>query len=345
MKIEKKNMSNHKTHNEDKDKSQLSNNKNSKSFLYTFSGDSTLESFSKGEITVKKELLKNVVKEELQEAAENIVEEVEVKKKTYWTDETEKAVADYLKIDCNYYEVQILKHKESCAKKGKGFDEDFLLLMEAQFDYTSNPKVLEEKEKIFRESIKTPLNRLVENIIFNFGLFIPGIDVKTVHNDCVGHVYQKFANFELARGKKSFSYFGTVAKHYLMGIRKDYDKTSKTNLHYENHKEEADGMKVTTLEDDSELEYSLRLFNKVIDEIEQEILKKGISENDAKVGDAIVAIFRDHENIGAYNKNQVYQLIKERTGLETKDITYSLHRFRIFYRMLKQDFIKEEDER
>ena len=32
----------------------------------------------------------------------------------------------------------------------------------------------------------------------------------------------------------------------------------------------------------------------------------------------------------------------ENTGLETKDITYSLHRYRVVYKVLKQDFIKRQ---
>jgi hypothetical protein len=94
----------------------------------------------------------------------------------------------------------------------------------------------------------------------------------------------------------------------------------------------------------SELDSSFSFFNHVIEEIESEISKEHISENDAKVGDAIISIFKHHESIGVYNKNQVYQLIKESTGLQTKDITYSLHRFRIFYRLMKQDFLKDSEE-
>jgi hypothetical protein len=67
-------------------------------------------------------------------------------------------------------------------------------------------------------------------------------------------------------------------------------------------------------------------------------MEGSLTKNDQKVGDAIVQIFKNHEIIGVYNKNQVYQLIKESTGLETKDITYSLHRFRVSYKILRQEF-------
>jgi hypothetical protein len=162
-------------------------------------------------------------------------------------------------------------------------------------------------------------------------------------------VYGKFANFNPDKNAKSFSFFGTIAKHYLMGEKKDIDKSQQVNLDYDDHKEEADRKEVVELGEKSDLDTSFSLFSFVINNLENEIdkklrnpdEKKGLSDNDLKVADAIVQIFKSHELLGAYNKNHVYHLIKEYTGLQTKDITYSLARFRVFYRLLKQDFIKD----
>jgi len=80
------------------------------------------------------------------------------------------------------------------------------------------------------------------------------------------------------------------------------------------------------------------LFNHIIDIFEEELERPDISKNDAKVAEAIVDIFRTHELTGVYSKSFVYKLIKEHTNLETKDITYSLHRFKIFYKLKRQEF-------
>jgi hypothetical protein len=157
-------------------------------------------------------------------------------------------------------------------------------------------------------------------------------------------VYGKFANFNPGKNTKSFSYFGTVAKHYLQGEKKELDKFIQTNLDYDCHRDEADGVDTFELHDKSDLDTSYTLFKHVIKSIEDELDKGHLSENDMRVGDAIIQIFKNHEILGAYNKNHVYQLIKENTGLQTKDITYSLSRFRVFYRLLKQDFIKRDDD-
>lgn len=266
------------------------------------------------------------------------------KRKAYWTEDTEFAIVDFLESDFNYYNVQIEKYVEDCIKNNKVFDEIHLSNLRIMADKTSSKEMILFKDKIFRERIQKPLNKLIENIIFNFKLFRPGVDIKTLHNDCLSFVYGKFANFNPGKNTKSFSYFGTVAKHYLQGEKKELDKFIQTNLDYDNHRDEADSVGMFEMDDESDLDTSYTLFKHVIISIEDELNKGHLSENDMKVGEAIISIFKSHEILGAYNKNHVYQLIKEYTGLQTKDITYSLSRFRVFYRLLKQDFIKRDDD-
>lgn len=270
--------------------------------------------------------------------------ELEKKKKVYWTEDTEVAVIEYLKNDFNFYNVQIERHIEQCSKKNCPIDEVLVYKLKGLSEKTSDNSFIALKEKIFRERIQKPLYKLIENIMFNFKLIRPGVDVKTQHNDCLSFVYGKFANFIPSKNTKSFSYFGTVAKHYLQNEKKDLDKRIQSNLDYDDHREEADAVGKFELHEKSDLDTSYTLFEHVIKSIDDELNKGGLSENDMKVGDAIISIFRNHEILGAYNKNHVYQLIKENTNLQTKDITYSLSRFRIFYRLLKQDFIKSDND-
>lgn len=311
---------------------------------------------SKAKVNKPKEEKSKEIKDNPKETADNLEKEMEVvkadkeilelekKKKTYWTEDTEAAVVEFLINDFNYYNVRITKYIEHCEKRNKIVDEKLIENLKKSSDKASAPEIVSHKDKIFRERIQKPLNKLVENIIFNFKLFRPGVDIKTLHNDCLSFVYGKFANFKPSKNKKSFSYFGTVAKHYLQGEIKELDKFIKTNLDYDDHRDEADGVDKFELHQKSDLDTSYTLFHHVIESIENELDNGHLSENDMKVGDAIIQIFKNHEILGAYNKNHVYQLIKENTGLQTKDITYSLSRFRVFYRLLKQDFIKKDDD-
>ncbi len=278
------------------------------------------------------------------------------KKKEYWTSETEEAVKEYLKNDFNFYQYKIDRHIEDVGKsieknranprfKVIDLDEDFILINQSMVDYTSRTMVIRKKEEIFRNYIHKPLTRLVENIIFSFKLFRQGVDVKTLHNDCMSHVIEKFCNFDPDQNTKSFSFYGTVAKHYLQNKKKEVDKSTKVTLPYEIHSEEAEELSAFELDDESDLDSSLALFNHITDLFESEIGRSDISKNDAKVAEAIVDIFKNHELIGVYSKSSVYKLIKEHTNLETKDITYSLHRFKILYKLKKQDFVEKHKDK
>ena len=276
--------------------------------------------------------------------ADAAILELEKKKREYWTEETEQAVVEFLENDFNYYNVQLEKYLEDCNKRKKPADEEYVHYLIRRSDETTCDRCVLYKDKIFREKIQKPLNKLVENIIFNFKLFRPGVDIKTLHNDCLSFVYGKFANFNPDKNTKSFSYFGTVAKHYLQGEKKELDKFIQTNLDYDDHRDEADGMETMELDEKSELETSLTLFNYTIQLLEDEMDKGSWPINDIKVADAIVQIFKNHDILGAYNKIHVYHLIKESTNLQTKDITYSLGRIRKFYDEKKEIFIKKEDD-
>lgn len=275
---------------------------------------------------------------------EKLILALEKKKKEYWTEDTEAAVIEFLNHDLHYYSVQIEKYLEDCHKKRVPINENYLLGLQLAFEEASSPEVIISKDKIYRDRIQKPLIKLIENIMFSYKLFKKGVDIKTQQLECLSFVYTKFANFNPNKNTKSFSYFGTVAKHFMQGDIKDQDKYIRTNLDYDDHRDEADGVDTFELDERSDLDTSYTLFNHVIQSIEDEMDKGSLSDNDMKVGDAIIEIFKKHEALGAYNKNHVYQLIKESTGLQTKDITYSLSRFRIFYRILKQDFMKRDND-
>jgi len=280
------------------------------------------------------------------------------KKREYWTEETEEAVREYLKNDFNFYQYKIDKHLEEVEKsvernrknpkRYKKFlevDEDFVAINQSMVDHTKRPEIIAKKEEVFRNKIYKPLTRLVENIIFSFRLFRPGVDVKTLHNDCMSFVLEKFCNFDPDQNTKSFSFYGTVAKHYLQNEKKAVDKKTKSSLNYEDHSSEAEEMTQYEIDEESDLDSSYALFEYITDIFEDEIDRPDISKNDAKVADAIVEIFRNHEIIGAYTKSTVYKLIKEHTNLETKDITYSLHRFKILYKIKKKEFVERHQDK
>lgn len=259
------------------------------------------------------------------------------KQKIYWTTDTEEAIVQYLYLDEDFLLIKLSNEYNS-----KNPSQELIKSLEEKLDLSRTPRGKILKDKIFTEKINKPINRLIENIIFNFKLFIPGVDVKTQIHGCLSFLMTKFPNFEPDINKKAYSFFGTISKHYLMGEKKDFYKETTNNVDYDIFHDEADSVETTEMHEEIAIEESLKFFNYVIDVLQREIDKNQMSQNDIKVADAIVQIFKYHEYMGHYSKNLLYQDIKEATGLQTKDITYSLSRLKVLYKLNKQSYIKKK---
>lgn len=199
------------------------------------------------------------------------------------------------------------------------------------------------RNKIFNTKLYKPFKKLIENIIFNFKLFRTDIDVIDLQTDCMSFLITKLEKFNPDNGTKSFAYFGTIAKHYLMGEKKALYKSQKNTYDIDEKSDDLGNDKKFnySIDDEDDSSKNIVLFNKIIEKLEKEIENPKMLPNDKKVGEAIIFVFKNHELLEVYNKNFIYHLIKERTRLQTKEITYSLSRFKSLYKLFKSDFLKE----
>jgi len=189
-----------------------------------------------------------------------------------------------------------------------------------------------KKDIIFKNKLYKAFKKLIENIIFTYKLFRNDTEIIEVQADCMSFLITKLERFNPDNGTKAFGYFGTIAKHYLMNEKKIQYKMTKSNIDIDIG--ESDASKIHNYEMEHEevknVDKVNEIFLAIINAIEFEMNNPKMLPNDRKVGEAIVWIFKNHEQINVYNKNLVYHMLKERTGLETKDVTYSLSRFKIF---------------
>lgn len=202
-----------------------------------------------------------------------------------------------------------------------------------------------ERNRIFSRYLYKPLRKLVENIIFTYKLFRNDVEVNELQSDCISFLMTKIEKYDPSTGAKAFAYLGTISKHYLMGEKRVAYKKTKINVDIDDNMDEASERPENTyhLDDEDDEEKGTTMFEEVIAKIEDEIDKPKMLPNDKKVGEAIVWVFRNHEMLKVYNKNLVYHLLKERTGLQTKEITYSLSRFKSFYKLFKKEFIDKQE--
>ena len=80
----------------------------------------------------------------------------------------------------------------------------------------------EEKNKIYNEFLRKPLDKMISSIIRRYKLYRKDMNYEDIHTDTHSFLMTKIDKFKPSKEKKAYSYFGTICKNYLMGqIMKD----------------------------------------------------------------------------------------------------------------------------
>jgi hypothetical protein len=206
-----------------------------------------------------------------------------------------------------------------------------------------------ERNKIYNESLKDPINKMVESIIRRYKLYRKDYEYEDVHGDTLSFLITKMHNFKPDKNKKAYSYFGTICKHYLLGQLIKDDKKLKTDVSYEDVYLSVEKMDDYVYNIDNEKMQLDNFISEISASIKAEIEHNKLSETELKVGDALTKILDNWEDIfeqvesgNKYNKNLILSYIREITDLTTKDIRVGMRRYKKMYLFLKNDKIDKD---
>jgi len=204
----------------------------------------------------------------------------------------------------------------------------------------------EEKNKIYNDFLRKPLDKMISSIIRRYKLYRKDMDFEEIHMDTHSFLITKIDKFKPSKDKKAYSYFGTICKNYLMGqIIKDQKETNR-KISYEDIS--------TSLENDEGFAYyiendgldSERVIHHFLIELDNFIKNENLSENEIKLGQALHDIFDNYENIfvgndnNKFNKNIILLSLREMTNLSTKEIRGSMKKYKNMYYTLIQTMVK-----
>ena len=197
-----------------------------------------------------------------------------------------------------------------------------------------------EKDRIYRDYLYAPLNKMIDSIIRRYKLYRKGLEFRDIHADTLSFLITKAEKFKPEKNKKAYSYFGTICKNYLMGqIIKDRKELIR-NISYEDISssiQERDDMVYYMHKDGLEPN---ELTKKLIIQIEEFMSENDLNENEEKIGLALVDVFSNYEAIFVYgkgnkfNKNLILLSLREMTGLTTKEIRNALKKYKVIYKSL-----------
>lgn len=216
------------------------------------------------------------------------------------------------------------------AKKDKNYftqaTEDAIIRYNGSSDF-------EERSKIYREELHVPFHKLTENIIHTFKYYhTEEENLEDLQHEVVTFLLTKLHLFDPTKGAKAYSYFGTVAKRYLIASNQKTYKKKLEVLPLEALNIEEDGeVMYAEVADDAEL-HDTSTVGHAVDDLSN-FLDLYISfcskylyqlfpkEEEAKIADAILELFRKRENISIFNKKALYIYVRELVDVKTPKIT------------------------
>jgi len=243
----------------------------------------------------------------------------------------------------NESEVLLTKKGQPRKRKPKVKNNYFTVDTEEAILRYRNSKSQAERNRIYNESIHYGFYKLVENIIHTFKFYYTEVDnIEDLKYEVISFLLQKLDLYDQSKGK-AYSYFGTIAKRYLIIYnQKNYKKlVSKAEIG-EQHDDDALVNSIIVKEPEPELDRLdiVELFVKYVDDNLLDLFEK---TDEMKVADAILEIFKKRENIDIFNKKAVFIYVKEMTDAQSNTITKVIKKLKVIYKRILDNYLENND--
>lgn len=193
-----------------------------------------------------------------------------------------------------------------------------------------------KRNQIFNEKINYSLHKLAENIIHTFKFYYTEVDnVEHLKHEVVTFLLQKLHLYDKNKGK-AYSYFGTIAKRYL--IVYNLDNYNKAKLRAELEEVDEDKSIYINLVNENDHIELVEFFDKFIAYVEKNMHTMFQREVDVKTAEAVLELFRKRENIEVMNKQSFYLYVKEITGNTAPQITKVVKELKKLYGKLMDEY-------
>ena len=191
---------------------------------------------------------------------------------------------------------------------------------EAIIEYLAS-KDQDNRNYIFDQRIDYAFHKLAENIIHTFKFYYTDVDtINELKHEVVAFLLEKLHLYDQSKGK-AYSYFGTIAKRYLI----IYNEKNYKKIKGKGTLEEVDEDKIIvddlvreSNDDKNHLSDFISYFVSYMDVNLEKIFTR---TQDQKTADVILELFRKRENLEIFNKKAIYIYIREMIDVDTFQIT------------------------
>jgi hypothetical protein len=197
-----------------------------------------------------------------------------------------------------------------------------------------------KRNKIFNERIYYAFYKLAENIIHTFKFYYTEVDnINELKHEVIAFLLEKLHLYDDTKGK-AYSYFGTIAKRYLIVYNNNNYKRLKGKATVEEVDEDKTILNNLVLNDVNNLE-EVEFIDIYISYVDEKLLEIFTKEQEVRVGDAILELFKRREHIDIFNKKALFIYIKEITDAPTPTITKVIKVLKGIYKGMLNKYLEE----
>lgn len=183
------------------------------------------------------------------------------------------------------------------------------------------------RDKVFRAEIYYPLYKLAENIIHTFKFYYLDVDsIEDLKLDVVSMlVEEKLHRFDPNNGAKAFSYFQTIVKRWLINYNnRNYKKLKQVG----SFDEVEDSYEIVSVSKAEKKITTAALVHIFVDSTYRDMGVIFQKEQDQKVADAVLTLFKTCHDLEIFKKKALYIYIREITDCETPTLTRVISKLR-----------------
>lgn len=243
----------------------------------------------------------------------------------------------------NLSEVELTKKGKPRKRKPKTKNNYFTeVTEEAILEYRAS-KNQAERNKIYNERIHYGFYKLAENIIHTFKFYYTEVDkIEDLKYEVVSFLLQKLDLYDQSKGK-AYSYFGTIAKRYLIIYNQKNYKKLVNKMEIPNSEEDDENFKQAITVEETHEPDRFEVLERLIYQLDEKLIDMFDKPEEIRVAFAILEIFKKRENIEIFNKKAVFIYIKEMTDAQSNTITKVIKRIKTLYVEILNDYIENVD--
>lgn len=187
------------------------------------------------------------------------------------------------------------------------------------------------RNKIYRENIEYGFFKLTQNIIHTFKFYyLDGESVEDIQQEVIAFLLEKLKLYKPEKGR-AYSYFGTIAKRYLiLKNKKNYQKLQDKGdiAEVDDDKKVMEETMISHYSQECDLSEFIKLYVLYVDKHIHRLFPK---DQDSRIANAILELFRRCESLDIFNKKALYIYIREMIDVDTPQITRIIKKLKIIY--------------